>query len=99
MDLLSVESLLTLAGMSALITIIVQLLKKYLPDWRYTQLAAMGVGLVAGFAATWIVRGLTAASILDAILLALVAGATASGGYELVANLAGLAGTGKRAGQ
>jgi len=44
----------------------------------------------------WIVRGLSAASVGDAVLLALVAGATASGLYETVLNLLGLAGSGSR---
>jgi hypothetical protein len=89
--------LLSLAGMSALIALLVQLLKRYLGEWRFTQLLAMGIGLVVGLVATWIVVGLSPRTILDAILLAIVAGTTASGGYELVSNLAGLAGKGDRA--
>jgi hypothetical protein len=96
-ELLTVESLLSLAGMSALIAILVQLLKRYLGEWRYTQLLAMGIGLVVGLVATWIVVGLSPRTVLDAVLLAIVAGATSSGFYELGSNLAGLAGKGDRA--
>lgn len=95
--LLSIESLLTLAGMAAFITLVVQFVKQYVANWRWTNLVAMGVGLVVGLIATGIVRGLTPRTVLDTILLALVAGATSSGLFETISNLRGLAGAGPRA--
>jgi hypothetical protein len=97
MELLTIEGLLSLTGMSAFILLVVQLLKRYIPDWRFTNLVAMGVGLVFGVLVTWIIKGLNPRTILDAILLALVAGATSSGLFETVANLRGVAGSGNRA--
>ena len=96
-ELLTVESLLSLAGMSALIAILVQLLKRFLGEWRFSQLLAMGIGLVVGLVAPWIVVGLSPRTVLDAILLAIVAGTTSSGLYEVVQNLRAVAGAGPRA--
>lgn len=97
MELLTVESLLTLAGMSAFIALVTQLIKRIITESRWTNIAAMGVGLVVGLLATLIVRGLTPQTVLDTVLLALVAGATSSGIYEAISNLRGLAGSGPRA--
>lgn len=72
-----------------------QWLKRYLPDWRYTNLLALAVtvgiellaaglaGESAWFAAAW--AGIVGASL-------------ATFGYEALANLAGRAGVGPRAG-
>ena len=95
-ELLTVESLLTLTGMAAIIALWIQLIKRVLPDFRWTNVVAIALGLVMGLVATWIAKGLSARTVLDAILLALVAGCASSGIYETITNLRGLAGVGPR---
>jgi len=97
MEMIDTKALLTLEGMSILIVILTQLFKKYIPDWRWTNLVAMGIGLVLGLIATYALVGLTVVTVMNALLLALVAGAGASGIYEGVKNVAGLLGFGSRA--
>jgi len=90
---LMAEGFLDVRVAAAVCVLATQWLKRYLPDWRYTNLLALGVTvavelLAAGlggsgewFAAAW-------AGVLGASL--------ATFGYEALANLAGRAGIGPR---
>ena len=97
MDILTVDSLLTLTGLAAFVAIVVQLVKPKVADWRWTQLLAAGIGVVAALVATWIRLGLSAETVVNAVLLGVVAGVGSSGAYEGVVNLlAKLFGKGSR---
>jgi hypothetical protein len=72
-----------------------QWLKRYLPDWRPTNLLALVITVAVELAATaWSGQGRW----FEAVWAGLVGASLATFGYETLSNLAGWAGIGPRAG-
>jgi len=68
--------------------------KKYLGDWRYTQLLVLGCTVVVELAVTF---GLGSGDLPRALWAAFWGASIATFGYEAVSNWLGLAGIGSRA--
>jgi len=97
------EVVYTLLGAVAICTLLTQWLKKYLPDWRWTSLVALGSTIVVVEAAGALILAAMAATalmILRQLFIGLLlgfAGATIETfGYEAITNALGLAGLGSR---
>lgn len=89
----------TVAGAAVLCVLVTQWLKKYLNDSRWCNLIALCV--------TWVVVGIAAALLVtepvgigrrlfEGFLVGLVGASLATFGYEVLTNLAGIAGAGPR---
>jgi len=91
-------SFLTVAGVAFFGSAATQWLKRYLPNWRWTQLLVLGLCEVASLAAGWIsTRGQLNGTNLFYVLMTGFWGATlACFGYEALSNWLGLLGLGKR---
>ena len=88
----------SVTGAAIVCVVLTQLLKKYLPDWRFTNLLSIGVTLViVELAAAFFVEGAPLAErLFVGFLLSLGGTATATLGYETVVNVVGAAGAGPR---
>lgn len=74
--------------------LVTQWLKRYLPDWRPTNLLALGITIAVELIATaWSGQGRW----FEAVWAGLVGASLATFGYETLSNLAGWAGVGPRA--
>lgn len=97
---ITAEALGTVAGCTAFCLLMATWLKRYLTDWRYTNLLVLALGIVASEVAL-LVRTLgheavTGDAVLGALLVGVLAASVATLGYESVTNLAGKLGEGKR---
>lgn len=91
------QAVLTLLGMTALVTVATAIVRQWVTDKRWVNLIAIGIGFLIAIVATYAVYGgYTVSNVLEALLLALAAGAGASGLWELGTNLLGKAGVGDR---
>ena len=88
----------TIAGAAVLTLLLIQWIKHYLPDWRWTNLLALGLTFVlVEIAAGAFVEGWTLwERLYRGFLIAFAGASLPTFGYELLMNLAGLAGVGPR---
>ncbi len=88
----------TIAGAAILAMLFIEWIKKYLPDWRYTNLLALVLALVlVELAMLQIADELTLwQRLYRGFLLAFAGASLPTFGRELLLNLAGLAGIGPR---
>ena len=73
--------------------LLTQWLKRYVPDWRFYNLVALGLTVAAQLGAVALVGS---GKWFDGAWAALLGASLATFGYELLSNLAGLAGVGPR---
>lgn len=92
----NVSDLLTVGGLATFVGVVVQIIKRKLPDWRWTTELAIGLAIVVAIGATLIARGLDWNTAVEAVLLGLLAGCLASGGYEAILNALAKVGKGSR---
>lgn len=77
--------------------LVTEWLKKYLAEWRFINLVALAIAFVFEFFAGWIMtKAITAELTLTAFLLAFGAASVATFGYEMLFNLLGKLGVGRR---
>lgn len=88
----------TVAGAAAICVLLTQLLKHYLPDWRFTNLLAWGVTLIVveGAAVAFVADAPVGERAYNAFLVSLAGVSLATFGFETVVNLLGKAGVGPR---
>ena len=96
---LTLNAVLTVAGMAIISCLLAQWLKQYLADWRFTNLLVLGLNLVVALLAQAIRSGWRPSSeeCFLAVLLGLFGASLATFGYETILNLLGKAGIGSRA--
>ena len=94
----TVEALLTVLGVALFGSAVTQWLKKYLSDWRWTQLVVLGTCEVASIAAGWIsAEGhMTYNQLMNSLMTGFWGATLATFGYEAVQNWRGLLGQGPR---
>lgn len=95
---LTYQDLLTVAGASALCVLLTQWVKSYLPDWRWTNLLALGLTIALVLAAAAVDGSMNIEEAFAALLTALIGASLATFGYETILNLLGMAGIGPRQG-
>ena len=93
---ITAEMLLTVLGSAAFSVLISMWLKHYLADWRYTNLLVLGIAELFAIAARLVLGAVSGGSVLGALLVGLAGATLATYGYEVVNNLLGLAGIGRR---
>jgi hypothetical protein len=95
---IDVASFLTLGGVTAFTALAMQWLKKYLPDWRFTNLVALVLALITAEGAQWVIKGagITGGDVFVAALIGFGGASIATFGYETVSNVTGILGKGKR---
>lgn len=77
--------------------LVTEWLKKYMAEWRYLNLVALAIAFVFEFFAGWIMtKAITAELALTSFLLAFGAASVATFGYEMIFNLLGKLGVGRR---
>ena len=88
----------SVTGAAVICVVLTQLLKQYLPDWRYTNLLSWVVTLiVVEIAAGLFIKDVELGErLFNAFLVALAGTSLATFGYETVVNLIGAAGAGPR---
>jgi len=95
---ITVASFLTVLGIALTSTLVVQWIKSYLAEWRYTNLVALGLALVLSEIAQAILMQWhpTAEGIFAAGLIGFFGATLGCFGNELVKNLLGKIGIGSR---
>lgn len=78
---ITLDSLLTVAGVAAFVLLVTQVLKTYLPP-NYVPLLAAGLGVLASLGAAAALGHTTGAELTQAALTGLVGGWTAVGAFE-----------------
>jgi peptidoglycan/LPS O-acetylase OafA/YrhL len=87
----------TMLGAVVFTALVTEWLKRYCGEWRFLNLVALVVAFAFEFVAGWITTGsVTPQMALTAFLLAFAAASLATFGYELIFNLLGKAGVGRR---
>lgn len=88
----------TVAGSAAICVLLTQLLKHYLPDWRFTNLLSWGLTFaiveLAGIA--FVSTTTPAERAFNGLLISIAGAALGTFGWEAVFNLLGAAGVGPR---
>lgn len=94
----TIDAAFTIAGAAVVCVVLTQLLKHYLPDWRFTNLLAWLVTLIvveiAGLFAT--PAGGIPQQLYVGFLYSIFGVSLATFGFETIANLLGKAGVGPR---
>lgn len=92
------QTLWTLLGATVWSVLMTQWIKHYLPDWRWTNLLALGLTLllVLPVGILIIAEGTLGERIVQSILMSVAGTGLATWGYEALLNLLGLAGVGAR---
>ncbi len=92
------QTLWTLAGTAVWSALMTQWIKHYLPDWRWTNLLALGLTLliVLPVGILIIAEGTLGERIVQSILMSVAGTGLATWGYEGIVNLLGKAGIGPR---
>ena len=92
------QALWTLLGATVWSALMTQWVKHYLPDWRWTNLLALGLTLllILPVGILIIAEGALGERIVQSILMSVIGTALATWGYEALLNLLGLAGVGAR---
>ena len=95
----TVQAFLTIPSVAIFGGLLTQWLKRYLPDWRFTQLLTLAVCVVVAILAqliisTWAPSG---AEVWRAAKIGLYGGSVATLGYEGINNILGSLGRGPRA--
>jgi len=92
------QALWTLLGATVWSALMTQWVKHYLPDWRWTNLLALGLTLllVLPVGILIIAQGTLGERIVQSILMSVAGTGLATWGYEGVVNLLGMAGVGSR---
>lgn len=90
--------LLTVAGVAVFSGLLGEWLKRYLPDWRWTNLLVLAIALAlsAGALAVQLYAPVLE-PFLNVLLVAFAGASLATFGYETIMNLLGVLGVGKRA--
>lgn len=78
----TLPSLLTIGGVTAVVIILIQLIKPYLPDDNLIRLVACALGIVLALVATWVAGAKVPQDWLDAVLRGLLGGFSAVGAYN-----------------
>ena len=93
------EAFLTVAGVALFVGVVTQWGKEYLKDWRWTNIAALGLAEVCSLIAQFIIAEWhpTATQIFVAAMTGFFGTTVATYGYELIQNVRGLIGAGPRA--
>jgi hypothetical protein len=96
---ITVSAFLTIAGTALFAGIALEWLKRYNGEWRFNQLIALVLAVVAALvaqciAAQWKPGG---AALFEAVLMGFFGASVATFGYEGLVNVLGLMGFGKRA--
>lgn len=90
------QAVVSVGGATILCVALTQWLKKYLPDWRFTNLMAFVVTLVLVEIGGIILGGIITERLYNGFLIALFGASLATFGYEAFSNLLGIAGIGSR---
>lgn len=95
---ITLEALLSIAGVAAVSGVLAQWLKQYLMDWRYTNLLVLVVALALSVLARSVLAGWapSAREVYEAVLVGFFGASVATLGYETLANVAGTLGRGDR---
>lgn len=95
---ITVSAMLTVAGAAIFAGIVALWLKEHLPDWRWTNLAVLGLAEIAALVAQLIASSgrPTAEAIYSAFLIGLFGASLATWGYEGISNVLGKLGVGSR---
>jgi fluoride ion exporter CrcB/FEX len=95
---LTVQMLLTVSGIAVLCSLVTRWVKSALPDWRWTNVLVLGIGLSAASMACLVLTDFhpSAEAVYNALLVGFLGATVATFGYEAVSNLRGLAGGGTR---
>jgi hypothetical protein len=91
----TLKTLITIGGSAAVAGIVVQIVKKNIKDWRYTNFLVIGIGILLAIAAQ-IAISPTYGEILIAAVNGLLGAGLATLSYETIENSRGLAGKGSR---
>lgn len=85
-------------GVAVFVAIVLQWLKHYLPDWRWTNLVGLGLGEIAAVVASTIIFGGKPGPdvIFAAIMIGLFGSSLATFGYEGITNILGMLNVGGR---
>jgi hypothetical protein len=95
---LMAEGFLDVRVAAAVCVLATQWLKRYLPDWRFTNLLALGGTVAVELLAVVASGGAVAGGVwFEAVWAGVLGASLATFGYEALANLAGRAGVGPRA--
>lgn len=95
---ITLEAFLTVGGIAILAGVIVQVFKREIPDWRWTNLVTLGICLVLAVAGQLIRGGWPpdAEALFTVLLVAFAGASSATYGYEVIQNARGLVGRGER---
>lgn len=95
---INAQTLSTIMGIAITGSVLALWFKRYLPDWRWTPLAVLGLCLSLAFLAQCIIADWqpTGSQLLSAGLIGLFGASLAVFGYEGISNALGLVGLGPR---
>ena len=96
---ISVEALLSVGGIGIWTTAWVQVLKKELPDWRWTNIFGLFWGILSAVGLQVILSwsAITAEAMVGAVAIGTFGAFGSTYGYEAFQNVKGIAGKGPRA--
>lgn len=96
-EFVTLEALATVPGLAVVTALLMQVVKPYLSDWRYTPLAATGLAMALSVLFRLALDGsLGLGSVLVALIVGFFGSTAAVYGYEVLADLLGRAGIGGR---
>ena len=96
---ITLEAFLTVPGVGLATALVMQILKRELPDWRWTNIVSGGVGILLAVLAQLLLTDFAPSgqAVFETVMVGLFGAATATYGYEVVQNARGIAGSGPRA--